>query len=962
MTDSKTEFRATIQERLRKDGVLDEITATIRSRILKALLLEKNSILSSALSQHDQHRQSKALLWLLYHFLEQHGYTHTLSVFVAESRLENSIPLSSTDAIKDIGLREIWNEVRKTNHVQTDFISSLQAVVLWVNSLRENHAVSGVQLTETTSTSVQTDEGSILHSCHNVDAQTESNNGSSGENCNEFTVIAIERQCQRRMRQEMNEKLRLSAKKQAIQSTRRLEQKHKDAHQELRHQIEVERSHAKRREIELTKELTQHQKLAHQEREHAEQLIQTMALEMQSQQREIELLNERVKVMQKQRFHEWTDEHDVLHEKTRASLNELHDNKRKLHMQMHAVALQMDEMTSKEMQFAALAQEKSNLLAEIQDLRHRQTAALALQQSSFDRRQSKIQAQLEAVQVKYIAAQGDLDLSRNEVSGLQALLKQSQAAIESVSFRDIGPTSVISPPAIFSRSSMRPSVQLGPRGQSKLGSNLLSAFHPSSTVTCKTGNVSCLREGKYHMPHPSKDVAIASLPVTHLEHAENIQHSNPVKAESTIYRTDSSGKKRNQTVDPPCISSKDPPEEIMPKQNEQSWGHRDDEENDVHGNSIGSLVGNEIVLNISSVTDDLRWHNGNVAKSIPSLVQAALAASPKTMSSSRTEVDAVEEDNADGKDDLNHPALDGICDSIERNEEFETDAKPVCKVAALADEFECLSEPHQNNCDKDALSSQRPSASIADSEPYSEQFNTGNEESNQQLTEGDDEVEAEKHCSPPEPSAFVEAHATATATYSQRSTASIVDSESHFEHLQTWVESINSTAQHHEEAAKLHNSDEVHATATSTANNSQQSTASLANYAQRSTASSVDSDSHSESQCSQTSGEGINSNDQRYEEADRHGNPLGPNQSEYDSDEANVTATATANNPQRSTASLADSEQYSEHFYTFDEGNNHLSAPGNFRGDTAKASSPRSPVSGSSEHYSEEFSVITEIQ
>lgn len=502
------------------------------------------------------------------------------------------------------------------------------------------------------------------------------------------------------------------------------------------------------------------------------------------------------------------------------------------------------------------------------------------------------------------------------------------------------------------------------------------------------------------MPHPSKDVAIASLPVTHLEHAENIQHSNPVKAESTIYRTDSSGKKRNQTVDPPCISSKDPPEEIMPKQNEQSWGHRDDEENDVHGNSIGSLVGNEIVLNISSVTDDLRWHNGNVAKSIPSLVQAALAASPKTMSSSRTEVDAVEEDNADGKDDLNHPALDGICDSIERNEEFETDAKPVCKVAALADEFECLSEPHQNNCDKDALSSQRPSASIADSEPYSEQFNTGNEESNQQLTEGDDEVEAEKHCSPPEPSAFVEAHATATATYSQRSTASIVDSESHFEHLQTWVESINSTAQHHEEAAKLHNSDEVHATATSTANNSQQSTASLASseqysdhfytfaggndqqselgtfhashgepdvtvtadYAQRSTASSVDSDSHSESQCSQTSGEGINSNDQRYEEADRHGNPLGPNQSEYDSDEANVTATATANNPQRSTASLADSEQYSEHFYTFDEGNNHLSAPGNFRGDTAKASSPRSPVSGSSEHYSEEFSVITEIQ
>ena len=42
MTDSKTEFRAAIQERLRKDGVLDEITASIRARILKALLHEKS--------------------------------------------------------------------------------------------------------------------------------------------------------------------------------------------------------------------------------------------------------------------------------------------------------------------------------------------------------------------------------------------------------------------------------------------------------------------------------------------------------------------------------------------------------------------------------------------------------------------------------------------------------------------------------------------------------------------------------------------------------------------------------------------------------------------------------------------------------------------------------------------------------------------------------------------------------
>jgi hypothetical protein len=120
---SKEEFRTAIQKQLQSDGVLDEMTATIRSRILRSLLKENENVIPSSESAASPDIQTKAMLSLLYHFLEQHHFAHTLSVFADESKLERTHPLSPVDAVKELGLAVICD---KATLPTIDILSLLQ--------------------------------------------------------------------------------------------------------------------------------------------------------------------------------------------------------------------------------------------------------------------------------------------------------------------------------------------------------------------------------------------------------------------------------------------------------------------------------------------------------------------------------------------------------------------------------------------------------------------------------------------------------------------------------------------------------------------------------------------------------------------------------------------------------------------------------------------------------------------
>jgi len=667
---SKSEFQSAIQQQLRKDGVFDEITVAVRSRILQSLLNENGSTEAATAISANVNKQGMALLSLLYHFLEQKQYSHTLSVFAAESQIECSLayPLSPTAAIKALGLQVVWREFEKGNQdLSVDLPSLLQAVAHWVSLQQENDTAATELLQSSknadpaqSSKSVQTEE--IVRPTRNdADGDIENDKENDRPNqCNssktrkgyynEASIIEIERECQQRMRQEMNEKLKLSAKKQAAHAARRLEQKHKEELQSLRQHIEVERSRARHRQEELIEQLSQQQLLSQRKQVEIEQRLETASLEKQTLQSEMDLLNERVKEIQKARFKEWADEHEVLQRKHNESMIQLEEQRKFLQMQINDIDSEKDAIRAKERQNASLNREKSNLLAEINDLRNEQVASLALQQSSFDEAQSDIQKQLSKLQEKYRAARSDLDASRNEVSGLRSLLKQSQSIMESVSFREIGKASADVPSAVNSRNAIRaipgahrvsfsrphlaaPSMTDGDSLHPLLiGSSGVekSSKHERTTRITPTNYVKSIpnpREDESRSRRGSSEKNRTDVPplqsgLNANENPPNHERTSSISTNSCMRlntnppddesrsrlgsnESNRPGVQPQKPEDPPCSSAEDPPENENNGNEHIRPMHTCAHEMKMKTCPMDPVVGREIVLNISSITEEV---------------------------------------------------------------------------------------------------------------------------------------------------------------------------------------------------------------------------------------------------------------------------------------------------------------------------------------------------------------------
>jgi len=513
---SKEEFRTAIQKQLRSDGVLDEMTATIRSRILRSLLKENENRLPPSAPPPDMNIQSKAMLSLLYHFLEQHHFAHTLSVFAAESKLERTHPLSPVDAVKELGLAVICD---KATLPTIDILSLLQGAAHLILMQLEKEIDSPSMHQSSAAKSIQTDSEPALTSDNRSDI------------CDESAIVAIERECEQRMRQEMNEKLKASAKTQAIQAMRRVEHKYKDALRKLHQQFDEERSQYQNRQDELTKKV---------------EAVLSVKISLQS---EIELLNERVTEMRQQRM----KEQDLLETKARAD-----------HRQFE---MQNEALRTKETILLALTQERPVLLAEIENLRHQQTTLLTTQNRT-----------LATTQEKYQSVKAELLSSKDEVAGLLSLLKQSQKAIESVSFREMGAVSVYPPPTIYSTSAMKPVSQLGLRPRPTSGAEIVSFARPTS-APYKLGSVNNFN------PFPIISDSREKL--------KQCVH------ESSIYK---SAMNKIQ-IDPPCCSSEDPPVLETIERNRGRGEKSRHGEHDANDKSIDAIVGQEIILNLSAITE-----------------------------------------------------------------------------------------------------------------------------------------------------------------------------------------------------------------------------------------------------------------------------------------------------------------------------------------------------------------------
>ena len=446
------------------------------------------------------------------------GSTHGTS-----TRLTSCVlPLSSVDAIKALGLDGIWNdwrnerdrETKKETH-QTDetwtqpstysshkisdgdqdaeLTHLLRAVAQLASSTRGENVMSllsngsmSTAAAPMVSISVQTDTEWVAHfheeygtKCNKENVHSNSNSSHQQQGANvvksfEQRLIEIEQECQQRMKQEMNEKLRLSAKKQAIQAMRHLEQRYKAEIKALKDQLELERTQSQRRHEELFEKESRQQLSMQRDRSELEHRVQSIQLEKQTLESEIGLLHERVRDMQQRRLKDWTEEHEIIAHAHTESMNELEQQKHRLQKEINDIARQRDSLRAKEMKCESLEQEqkswaseRGNLMAEIEFLRQQQTTSLqnneSIQQAlcdcqlkltncrhelharehTFKQERFNLQSELMKMEERYEGAKSDLektnatlDSTRGELASLRALLRQSQSALESVSFHE----------------------------------------------------------------------------------------------------------------------------------------------------------------------------------------------------------------------------------------------------------------------------------------------------------------------------------------------------------------------------------------------------------------------------------------------------------------------------------------------------------------------------------------------
>jgi len=528
-TMNKTESsQRSIKQQLKDDGVLDELQTSIKSKILSSLLSNNKNDTNNNATKKDDPKEI-ALLSLLFHFLESQEYPHTLSVYAAESKLQ---PLSIIEIFTELGLQDLLSTFSSRDSIETnDVLSLLQSVANWLSS----QTTSDARTIRVSTANVQTD-----------DNKENTVNNSQSATRKQSSIIEIEREIEQRLRNEFNDKLKLSAKRQAIESTRRVEQKHKQSLQQLKDQMDAERSKAQRREEDLNLQLSQQQVQSQGELKGATTKLESALLEKESLHNELELLAERVKQMQLSKMTEWEEEHDHIQEKTRTTIEELANQRHSLQLQMSEVADQRDQMKAKEREFTSLNREIDSL------------------RTQYNEDQQKNHTQLSTLQSQYESTKSELEASRLEISGLRSLLRTSQAAIESVSFREIAQpanSEPMQPSTTYDRSPIKTDVQL-------LGSspNNLAASYPiqSDTTTHYQQGKTTYDEGvqtceikpteNQHELQRDSEISKTSNTTTLPKHKEEV--TSPVAASSD-------NDKLIQPVipeDPPCDSPEDPPE------------------------------------------------------------------------------------------------------------------------------------------------------------------------------------------------------------------------------------------------------------------------------------------------------------------------------------------------------------------------------------------------------------------
>ena len=564
-TITKEMVYSELQELLRENGTMEKLQTDCKTMILQSVLRDGCNGEAVPSPGTDNH----AIVSLAYHELARLGLVHAANILLSECRLR---PLRFEEALAVLG----FDGGKSDNEWQPSDLSELLKT-----STRPKP-------NDTDTKSVQVDD---------IEARSI-----------EQRIQAVQHECELRMKQELRERLLVSAKKQATEASRRVEARHAQQLRELRQQLESERHSARKRMEELQSEAELRCLSAKKQTSELEQRLIAVSLEKQAVQSEVDLINERLSRMQAERFAELTDVRNEMLSEHNAKLAELEDEKRAMQQSASALSLERESIRATEAKFASLEVEKGTLLGELSKMRERESASFSLRTEllrlnhDVAERNNHVQSlekQLAKVTDNYAESQSRLESSRNEVAGLRRLLKQSKDCLSGLSFRG---SSAVVPQEFSSRprsdGAVGPSVNPAPPNFVRPRQN--TVIESVQDVTTRVPSFSAA-DSKRPTPKTSATSARPSESHTAAPSVRLPLRDQTEEACQTSFESEGVDMpQRNAPEDPPCDNLVDPPEA-------ETRCHDGDDV--LHCGAAGfcdnSIVGRDVFLNLSAITEEV---------------------------------------------------------------------------------------------------------------------------------------------------------------------------------------------------------------------------------------------------------------------------------------------------------------------------------------------------------------------
>jgi hypothetical protein len=207
---SAKELRDNIKEALRKSGALDTVKAQIRREFIESIG-SHDKALKGKHQTKDNSIQTRIVLSLIFHFLKEKCWNHSLSVFVAEAGLQMSSVLTYEDILHGLNYGKKSKVMNNLNDQNSERVQpTLLEVLIQESGFHSNvHTLSTSIQTEVTGPTVREALDSQVRELHSSFFTRRESIKLMHSKSVEERMIDFQRECEERIRRDYDGQLSL---------------------------------------------------------------------------------------------------------------------------------------------------------------------------------------------------------------------------------------------------------------------------------------------------------------------------------------------------------------------------------------------------------------------------------------------------------------------------------------------------------------------------------------------------------------------------------------------------------------------------------------------------------------------------------------------------------------------------------------------------------------------------------